>query len=601
MDLAGGEIVGVISEEDLCKIWEWNSIPPSKIDACLHDLIAQNPPKHQAVISWDGELSFEELERLSTLLASQLVDKGVGPEELIPLCFEKSKWAIVAILAVLKAGGACVMMDPSHPPNRLNAILERIEAKFILHSPSAAHLITYRNISRTEVPSSSLNFVGDRELKLPQVKPNNAAWALFTSGSTGEPKVIIREHYAVCASSYAYAKMQDLGPGSRVFQFASYAFAVALHEIFASLVAGSCLCIPSEHDRVNNLAPTMRAMEITCACMTSSVAASIADEVVPTLQNMTLSGEPMARAAIDAWGSRVNLKNWYGSAEAASMCVGIADSKRPSTVGRGFETVVWIIDPSDHNRLSHVGEIGEIVAESHQLARGYLKNDEKTRIAFIENPKWLLKGSPSYSGRNGRVYKTGDLGQYNIDGTLKFLGRKDAQLKLRGQLIDTGDVEYHLQKYMQKPLAVDIVTPSGQKQPMLACFFGLGDTGGLSKFDDKTRLLLEQLDAHLSKEVPKYMIPTGFIALGHLPLNVSGKLDRMKLRSIGSKLTTPEMTYSKAVNSNGHFPVRLTPTQKTMQQLWSQVLGIQQTSISLSHSFFKLGGDSVNVMRLVTG
>ncbi|KAI9715606.1 MAG: hypothetical protein M1812_005910 [Candelaria pacifica] len=512
-----------ISERDILQIWEWNCTAPPGVEACLHDLIAQNPSKDLAVDARDGKLTYGELEHASVL--------------------SKTKWAIVAVLATLKAGGACVLLDPSLPLNRANAIMDEIDAKIIVVSTSAAHLFETRKIKLVEVPGTNPSEARNPRSKLPKVLPQNAAVVLFSSGSTGKQKGIIQEHSATCTSSHAWAKMLGINNSSRMLQHGAFGYTVSVMDIFASLVAGGCLCMGSEEDGINDLPGNIRSMEISCVFLSPSSTSSVENEDFPTLTTLSLGGEPMTKGPIQSWAAKLKLINLYGSAEAFGCIAGVVNQERPTTIGRAMASVIWIVDPQDHNRLMPIKEEGEILSESHCLARGYLDNSEKTRQAFVEDPDWLQRGSASCEGRSGRLYKTQDLGQYNSDGTIKYVGRKGTLTKLGAEVVWLGEVEYHLRIHFTRATAAELIVPRQQRETILVCFVALNnDKEGISQSDPTLVELAKGLNAHLSPHLPSYMIPTGFVALGHLPMTMTGKLDRMRLRKIGSGMLLSELT-----------------------------------------------------------
>lgn len=216
-------------------------------------------------------MTYAELDKLSSQLARHLVGLGVGPEVMVPLCFSKSIWAIVAMVAVMKAGGAFVSLNPSHPISHLSAIIQEVQAIVILVAPSTSGQLNGVSNYLEIRPSLFDNLSSTSRFSNAAVTPSNAAFAIFTSGSTGKPKGIIQEHRAFCAALRDYGSVMKIGIGSRILQFAAYTFDVSNNDILGTLTHGGCLCVPSKEDRISNLANFINVMDVNVACLTPTV------------------------------------------------------------------------------------------------------------------------------------------------------------------------------------------------------------------------------------------------------------------------------------------------------------------------------------------
>ncbi|EFQ91644.1 hypothetical protein PTT_11444 [Pyrenophora teres f. teres 0-1] len=254
-----------LTDQCLEAIWQWNSTVPEKTEWCIHGLFAEQAkarPNTPAIYAWDGEMTYGELDVLSTKLASHLVQLGVKPEDIVPLCFEKSMWTVVAMLAVLKAGGAFVPLDPDHPVSRHEEIFRQTGTKVLLTSAqysagwtsSSYYAVTVSGASLTQLPVAV-------DAPSPLVKPENAAYIVFTSGSTGVPKGVVLEHTAVATSCLVHGQEFGITGLSRVLQFASYTFDACIAEIITTLLCGGCICVPSDSDRRNSLAKAISTMD----------------------------------------------------------------------------------------------------------------------------------------------------------------------------------------------------------------------------------------------------------------------------------------------------------------------------------------------------
>ncbi|KAI0569862.1 HC-toxin synthetase, partial [Pyrenophora tritici-repentis] len=439
-----------LTDQCLEAIWRWNADVPPAVERCVHDLFAEQArarPDAPAICAWDGELTYGELDALSSKLAGHLVQLGVKREDMVPLCFEKSMWTVVAMLAVLKAGGAFVPLDPDHPASRHEDIFRQTGAQVVIASAqysarwtSASHQVVTVSAGTLEQLSMLSNTGGLL------TKPENAAYVIFTSGSTGIPKGVVLEHRAVATSCLGHGRAFGITELSRVLQFASYTFDACIAEIITTLVYGGCVCVPSNSDRRDDLAKAINAMDVNWAFLTPSVARLLDPRLVPSLKIVAIGGEQSSSADWNRWPSSVQKIHVYGPTECCIFCTGYTSKQgfEPSTIGTSVASVSWVVDPENHDRLAPLGSIGELLVEGPILARGYLNDTEKTAVAFIDDPAWLLEGYEGHAGRRDRLYKTGDLVRYDADGKLVCLGRKDSQVKLRGQRVELGEVEHHL-------------------------------------------------------------------------------------------------------------------------------------------------------------
>ncbi|KAF2471468.1 uncharacterized protein BDR25DRAFT_368329 [Lindgomyces ingoldianus] len=602
-----------LTPEERTELWAWNCETPAAVERCIHDLFteeARTRPDAPAVCAWDGELTYGELDALSTRLASHLVGLGVKLEDIVPLCFEKSMWTVVAMLAVLKAGGAFVSLDPSHPVSRHEEIFKQTRATVVLASTQCSMLWKSTGPAVFSVSKSAIN-------KLPlqsdeihaTVTAKNAAYVIFTSGSTGIPKGVVLEHRALSTSSLGHGKALGFTPYTRALQFASYTFDACIAEIITTLVFGGCVCVPSEDDRRNNLAKTINAMDVNWALLTPSVARLLEPQSILTLTTLLLGGEAVSYGDRLRWPD-LKLASAYGPAECCIMCTAhmVSQDYVSGTIGKSIASVSWVVDQKDHNRLAPIGSIGELLIEGPILARCYLDDAEKTTAAFVNDPAWLLEGGVGHPGRQGRMYKTGDLVYYGPDGSLVYVGRKDEQVKVRGQRVELGEIEHHLRECMPeaKLTTVEVIFLKGQNQnAMLAAFLQLDVEMESALLTDKetetsslARVILPVEAQKLADRLPSYMVPDVYFAVAQLPMTVSGKTDRKRLREIGGSFSAQQLAEMRT-SSQGPKRLPSTEAEKAMQQLWVRVLGIESESIGLDDSFFRLGGDSIEAMKLV--
>lgn len=474
-----------VSDSDIQKLKCWNREVPQPKPRCVHALVQEQTlacPDALAVYSWDGQLTYRELDDLSSRLAHHLAALGISVEQFVPLCFEKSKWAVVSMMAVLKAGAAFTFISPSYPMDRILSIIQDTNANVLLTSPTVVSMFAGKTKplnTIVEITTTLLESIDISQcLPLPLVQPSNAAVVLFTSGSTGRPKGIVQEHSTAAFCAETCRSSYGLHPGCRVLQWAAYSFDMSVIDMLMTLVGGCCVCIPSEEMRMNSLPDAMCQMKVSCAVMTPSVARIIKSAVLPDLRTLIFGGEAISRHHLEGWPPSVQIINGYGPGE-ASICVsGDASLDYPSRLGKAIGSVIWIVNESCDRYLVPVGTVGELLVEGPLLARGYLNDPKKTALDFIEDPPWISQFQPR-SEKPRRLYKTGDLGRYNPDGTIDFMGRKDYQIKLRGQRIEPGDIEYHINQIWPThgAILVDLITRHGVSGTSnLAVFIGLEGT-----------------------------------------------------------------------------------------------------------------------------
>ncbi|CAG8962038.1 hypothetical protein HYFRA_00005080 [Hymenoscyphus fraxineus] len=476
--------------EDLELIWKWNGSVPAQIEKCVHDMIkvnAQTDPNAAAVFAWDGELTYGHLDELASTLADELIDLGVAPDVLVPLCFEKSIWTVVAILSVLKAGGGFVLLDPSLPEQRLRGIVQQVKGNLILSSASNEHLASQLAPRTITLSWHLFAVLADRaspHIQREPPSPSSILYVIFTSGSTGMPKGVVITHSNMASALEHQVKLLGLTKESRLLDFASYSFDVSISNIFTVLAAGGCLCIPSEEDRRDNLEQSIVSLSVNALDLTPSVAQLLSPARLPGVRSLTLGGEPLRLADIEQWWGKVQVRNAYGPSECTptSTINHEASSLADAThIGKGAGLVTWVVDPENHNELLPPGCTGELLLEGPLVGHGYLENPDKTAASFIEEPIWLQQGSPSRPGRHGRLYKTGDLVRYNEDGNLTFVCRKDEQVKIRGQRVELGEIEHVLRSQDYVDDAVAIVQHNDRQEAWIASFVTVRDLDAIQE------------------------------------------------------------------------------------------------------------------------
>nr|WBQ01558.1 PlmK [Aspergillus flavipes] len=608
-----------ISQQDLTRIRTWNACDIREADCPMHEIIhkrAIDHPQAMAVDAWDGKLTYAELDRMTSHLAAQLMKVGVGPGTFVPLCFEKSFWAISAALAVNKTGGAFVPLDPALPIERVETIIKQTGASIILSSHCQAAPL--RNAGYTIlIPSELMSSPAmegalfpdhTHQLSLP-------AYCLFTSGSTGTPKGCVMSHSSFASIVYHGPKLH-IRPATRVLQFASLGFGISLIEVYCTLSCGGTTCIPSDAERMNSLGQAITSMKVEWATMTPTALDSLSPSDVSTLQVIIAGGEPIQSIQIARWAPKVRLFQAYGLTEWAGN-FSISSQIRPSDskpdVGFPINGRAWLVDPNDRTRLRSVGAIAELMIEGPNLAHGYLNNPKGSAASFLSPPYGVQAVTDVCGSRDRLLYATGDLVRYNLDGSIRHMGRKDGQIKIRGQRVEAAEVEFALRRVVPhvKEAVVDIIPTASNGLPSLAAFI-LGNQGNEINRPDGGAGVLEcpshdflQL-ANVAKEelgkiLPSYMIPAIFLPLRQSPRTVTGKTDRRRLRREAASLSVEDWkqytTTTEATGPNEDRP--LSATEQTLARIWGKLFHLDVDQIKPNDDFFALGGDSLVAMRSV--
>ncbi|KAL1799672.1 hypothetical protein ACET3X_000014 [Alternaria dauci] len=603
--------VETMTPSDEQQLWKWNQRLPPTIERCVHDVYldqVQSRPEADAICAWDGVMTYKELDERSSRLANYLVSIGVKAESIVPLCFGKSMWMVVAMMAVLKAGGAFAPLDPGHPISRHREIFKQTKANIVLTSAQYSKLWSESIPTVVEISGDFIDQLSTRPYDTQTaVQPGNTAYVIFTSGSTGVPKGVQLEHKAVSTSCLCQGPALGITEDTRVLQFAAYTFDACILEIITALLHGACICIPSESQRRDNLIDTINSMKATWALLTPAVARILDPQSIVSLKTLVLGGEQVSASDYNTWSGRVRLINAYGPTECCVSCVANPDMQGidPVPIGKPIASVAWVTHPDDHNRLAPLGAVGELLVEGPNLARGYLEDAKKTETAFVNDPPWLLRGWEGCSGRRGRLYKTGDLVYYTLNGDLVYVGRKDGQVKVRGQRIELAEIEHCLYQHGPdiKETAVELISPRGGK-PMIAAFLKASSELLNGKMSDASSgayvVYPARIDDELSQRLPGYMVPEVYFTLEEFPISTAGKLNRRRLREIGGSFSTEQLAQLRTQENDIRKRAPTTEQEMAVQKLWVQVLKIDANSIGLDDSFFRLGGDSIAAMKLVS-
>jgi amino acid adenylation domain-containing protein len=532
------EWVELLSETERQEIIElWNETEAEHPQTCLHELIdaqAQRSPESEAVIYEGTRYTYRELNDRANQLAQYLRGLGVGPEVMVGVHMERSADLPVALLAVLKAGAAYVPLDPDYPRERLEFMIRDSGVELVL-TQERLWRTAWKGVEGLRIDSQwPLITAQSPEAVTGNVGPDNAAYLIYTSGSTGQPKGAINTHRAICNRLLWMQGAYRLGADDRVLQKTPISFDVSVWEFFWPLISGAALIMsrPGGHRDCAYLVRTITRESITTIHFVPSLLRVFLDEDLVdecrSLKRVICSGEELTHDLQRRFFEKVGaeLHNLYGPTEAAVDVTAWACSSEESAlcdkkvpIGRPIHNVqIYILDR--HLMPCPVGTAGELHIGGICLARGYQSRPALTAERFYPDP---------FSNRPGaRLYKTGDLAELLPDGAIRFLGRLDAQVKIRGARVEPGEIEAALMTHPLIDRAAVIARPEADGHMQLAAYIVPSRRAPLSSVE---------LQSFLETSLPKYLIPSVYINLDELPLTPSGKLDRSRLPDPGKQQT----------------------------------------------------------------
>ncbi|KAF7931242.1 hypothetical protein BELL_0094g00110 [Botrytis elliptica] len=541
---------------------QWHSTPIDLIEECIHTLIEQRSVMGEwedspAVCGWDGEFSYSQLLSVSKLLARRLRAAGVGPEILVPIAYEKSCWTLVSILGVLQAGGAFVLLDSGLPVARMQTMISVVQAPLIICSEAlqskvsglANRILCLDSVMRKELLQEQPTNHIDVSLS-PGVAANNAAYAVFTSGTTGTPKAVVAEHRQVATAFHAQAMQGMFQRNRRMLQVATYSFDPSIADMLGPLFVGGVVCIPREEEVLTALAGVISRFQVDVIDITPSVANILDPLEVPNLKELRLGGEAVTAAQLKRWTKipHFQFHNSYGPSECcvtAALTPPLHPSVNPLNFGSPVGCRMVIVHPDNCSQLVAVGLVGELAIQGPIVTRGYLNNADAQKRAFVEVSPYetFAEATPPWASR---VYLTGDLARFAPDGSVIFVGRKDHQVKLNGQRIELGEIEATATKIEGLEEAVVMIIKSNGraeliliaqcKNDSISQLGGVQDSNihNIDSLQEIKVLNLPDISAttlrQLAAMLPPYMVPAVCLFTDRLPLSLTGKTDRKGLQ-----------------------------------------------------------------------
>ena len=586
----------ITAEEKARILYEFNrpAISPSD-ETRVHQLFeeqAARTPDAVALVFGPEKLTYRELNERANQFAHQLQSLGVGAESVVALLLERSTEMVISVLAVLKAGGAYLPLDPGYPEQRLSFMLADAKPVVLLRQRAHAGLL--------KVPAGMAVIVADEQTSEAAaetesftttnpdvaVSASNLAYVIYTSGSTGQPKGVMVSHSGLSNYLSWSSRAYNLSAGRGTPLHSSLSFDLSVTALFNPLITGGWVHLLAEERGVAGLSQALRVggepyslVKITPAHL-AVLRQGWSGETVGT-DCFVIGGEALSWEEVRHWravSGATRLINEYGPTETVVGCcvyeAGVGESEASEggvPIGQPIENMqMYVLD--EQMNCVPVGVSGELYIGGMGLARGYRGRPELTAERFVPHPYSLEEGA--------RLYRTGDVGRYLESGELEYQRRVDSQVNLRGYRIELGEIEAVLRQHEAITNAAVVVreSASGEKQ-LVAYLVGNGDASALS-----------QLQSHLKARLPDYMMPTVFVQIDSLPLTTNGKVDR-------TKLPAPDQLNSHTKKPFvAPFVAPRTPFEKELATIWQKLLKVEQ--VGVHDNFFELGGHSLIATQL---
>jgi len=587
------DLLPMLPDAELAQIGRWSTTPGGVVDNTLvHELFerqAARTPDSVAAIYKEQRLTFREINESANRLAHLLHHRGVRPGDSVAICLESSPGLIISLLAVLKAGGACVPLDPKYPDSRLSHMLEDSGARLLIARDEAIGGLKTDNLEQIVVGATLWNQIrgeNSGNLSTP-VAANDIAYVIYTSGSTGQPKSVLLPHRGYVNHQRSAIGLYGLTPKDRVPQLSSISFDISVEELFPTWAAGGAVVLRTDDVSldVKSLVEWSNLNGITVWNLPTALWHELVNEMAEsnlelprTLRLVIVGGEKATARALNQWrtlaGKDIRWINTYGPTETSVVASAYeVDFSLPILpelpIGRPLPNCrLYLLDA--HRQPVPIGVFGELYIGGAGVARGYGNRPELSAEKFLHDP---FAGDPA-----ARMYRTGDLVRWRPDGNVEFKGRADDQVKIQGFRVEPGEVEAALAQHtgLRDVAVVARQVSSGEKR--LIAFYVPLDATAPSSTD---------LRNFLRDKLPEYMLPAGFLRLDRMPLTPNGKVDRRGLPAVESTDLIVEEGYVAPRND----------TEARLAQIWESVLAVRP--IGVQQSFFDLGGYSLLAVRLM--
>jgi amino acid adenylation domain-containing protein len=548
-------------------------------------------PRRIAVKSRNYHWTYKDLDRaVSDVAQSILCRRGPG-EERIALLFEHDAPMIAGMLGALQAGKTYVPLDPHHPTERLRQIVEHSEATALLIN--SKNLALARELATDGVQLINIDSVESAatRIDLPAIEPDRLAYILYTSGSTGQPKGVMQNHRNVLHYIRAYTNNLHLNADDRLTLLSSYCFDASVMDLYGALLNGATLClIDIKEEGLAGLSQRLIDEEITVYHSTPTVYRYFVNTLngntnFPNVRLIVLGGEEVKRTDVDLYKEHFSdnciFVNGLGPTEATVSLQNFID-KQTEVSGESVP-VGFPVEATDVLLLNEAGQpseiFGEIAIKSAHVALGYWRNSEATAAAFGTGVPPVNHAQDARATGLVRIYRTGDMGRRLPDGSIKFEGRKDFQIKMRGFRVELGEIESALAQY-----------PDVRESVVVAKENGAGDKRLIAYVVPREQTSVNgNLRDFLKQRLPEYMVPGSFVVLDSLPLTASGKLNRRALPA-------PDDLSNRQNGQATTCSAPRTQVEKLLATIWADLLDVSE--IGVNDNFFELGGHSLLAVRL---
>ncbi|EDN03978.1 predicted protein [Histoplasma mississippiense (nom. inval.)] len=569
-------------------------------DAETPDMVSRFGDKTALEDEHGSAVSYTQLNQRANQLANFLRSRAILPEDIVPICLDKSIDMVVAILGIFKTGAAFCALDPTSQPSRNQFILKKIGAKLIITDPASSYSLECFRCEHVVLDQLD-TFQFSCENVVPTMSPDSLAYVIFTSGSSGDPKGVLITHNNAFNASKGMIEATGANDSWRSLWALNYIFDGSYFDLFAVLGSGGTLCLVSQSRVFSNLAGFINQFDVTHVNVTPTIVNKLLNPSdVPNLKALVVGGEPLVPEILETWAPLLPVYNNYGPTEGTILATTalIEPTSTINDIGTALSTSIVSILEFDSKSPAPLGELGELCLGGPQVARGYLDNPDATHAAFFSQDD------------GSRIYRTGDVARQLSDGRFELFGRRDNQVKVNGYRIELGEIESAiLRTGLVKTCVVLAAKVHGKTQLVAICQL-------LSDFPDNIEEnitpLLPPSEAHSFQDLqtrlvtlPRYMIPAVWLPVAYLPLLPSGKTNRKEVLKLiesmeDSLLASYQDPQSTSVNGEADHSAPETDEERLLKTAWASIFGCNLHSFGTTSSFYSLGGDSIAAINLVS-
>ncbi|CRG90441.1 Hydroxamate-type ferrichrome siderophore peptide synthetase [Talaromyces islandicus] len=533
-------------------------------------------------------LTYYDLNQQSNRLAHHIISCGVESGDLVGIILEKSLNLYISILAVVKVGAGYVPLTPSTPHERIRTVLEETQPRLCIFNSSIhsklndlkwLHLLDLESVDILQYPDTNI---------VPSFQKANMAYVVYTSGSTGKPKGVIITYHNIQSNIAVLAEIYPIGTSPKFLQACSQAFDVSVFEIFFSWHCGMTLCSATNDVMFRDIEEVIRNRGITHLSLTPTVAALIRPENVPNVRLLVTAGEGLTAKVHHDWAGK-GLYQGYGPSETTNICTvqpNVTASDNLRNIGKPFKnTSVFVVSGGSEFSLLPRGAVGEFCFGGDQVGQGYLNQPDLTSEKFLNHAQF------------GRLYRSGDFGRLLPDGSLMFVGRRDDQVKLRGQRVELGEINSAVLRSIQVKDSASMIVGDHPRQQLVTFFVAKTSSKDYEYDDGVLRSLVKSIFEELAADLAPYMVPTYLIPMEAIPMTGVKKIDMRRLKEIFESLASDNLQkfsrfQGKPENSG------LTEDEKKVARIISQTTKTPLDLLKANSSLYTIGIDSISAIHV---